>query len=231
MFKVFKSSSLLRKRNTSKTSVRLLLSFVVILLTTAPITAQELEIKNKRYQRVGLNLGYAQQDRFPFNDEDYSHITRSIKIQLAQELWKKNNNTLEILIEPSIYFVNHRLKNLFFIKPSAPNFEEQRELFTQNRSYNEYALNIGISYNYTVFNHLVVYGLLSVGPMTATADTERQRKGFSFSDILGIGTRYQINKMHLDLRFTLRHVSNANLRTPNNGHNTAGIEVGFSHTL
>ena len=143
----------------------------------------------------------------------------------------KRQQSLEVVIEPSVYFVNHQLLNLFFIKPTEPNFEEQRELFTQKRSYEEYALNLGLSYAYEFTNQVSIYGLLSVGPMIATADTERQRKGFSFSDILGMGAHYTLNPVIIDIRFTLRHVSNANLNAPNNGHNTAGFELGVSYKL
>ncbi|SCY20501.1 Lipid A 3-O-deacylase (PagL) [Nonlabens sp. Hel1_33_55] len=202
-----------------------------IFLFANSIAAQDKNERNENDKRIGLNLGYSQQDRFPFNDEDYSHITRYIKIQLAQEVWRKDRQAMEILIEPSIYFVNHQLLNLFFIKPKEPNFEAQRALFTQNRSYREYALNLGLTYSYDINSRLLTYGLISVGPMTATADTERQRKGFSFSDILGAGMRYRIQNLEFDLRFTLRHVSSANLRRPNNGHNSAGVEVGFSYHL
>ncbi|WP_146126683.1 acyloxyacyl hydrolase [Nonlabens agnitus] len=224
-------SSLSRKRHYPQFRIQTTVLFLICLLIAQLAIAQIETVANDKGKRIGLNLGYSQQDRPPFNDEDYAHITRSIKIQLAQKVWKKDRQALEILIEPSVYYVNHQLLNLFFIKPDKPNFEAQRALFTQNRSYEEYALNLGLSYSYNLTYDLLAYGLVSIGPMTATADTERQKKGFSFSDVLGAGMRYRIENLSFDLRFSLRHVSNANLRSPNNGHNSAGVELGFSYHL
>jgi hypothetical protein len=181
--------------------------------------------------RLGLNMGYSRQDVFPYDNLNYSHTSRFVKLQIGKQVWKKNRQSLEVLVEPSIYFVQHQLLNLFFIKPSTPDFESRRELFLQERSYQEYALNIGLQYAYHLEKEWIVYGLLSVGPMTATKETERQNKGFSFSDIIGLGTRFKIHRLNYDLRFTLRHVSNANLRSPNNGLNSAGVEIGMSYNL
>ncbi len=55
--------------------------------------------------------------------------------------------------------------------------------------------------------------------------------GFAFSDILGLGMGYKIEDVFLDLRFSVRHVSNAGFRTPNKGYNSANIEMGFSCQL
>ncbi len=219
--------SLSRKRTRTHFNSKLWMSLAFLLLTSGSLYSQTIE----RPLRLGVHLGYSQQDIFPFGDEDYSHTSRYIKLQIGKPIWEKQRQSLEVLIEPSVYFVEHQLLNLFFIKPSHPNFQENRALFTQNRSYQEYALNLGLIYAYDLNENFKTYGLISVGPMTATADTERQRKGFSFSDVLGLGMRYELGKWNYDIRFTLRHVSSANLRRPNNGHNSAGFELGFSYNL
>ncbi len=173
-----------------------------------------------------MSIGHAQQRTFPFNDNDYSHKTRSIKIHWSRNVWNKKRWSLDLALEPTVYWVDHQLLNLFFIKPSTPNYQTQRTLFTQKQSYQEYALSIGISMNYHIDYHWAAYGLLSIGPMTATQSTERQVKGFAFSDVLGLGARYQLKHWGIDLRMSIRHVSNAQLQLPNNGHNTAGIDLG-----
>ncbi|BAO54135.1 acyloxyacyl hydrolase [Nonlabens marinus] len=219
--------SLSRKRTLSPINYNQWILSTVLLFASLSLYSQKME----RPLRLGVHIGYSQQDVFPFGDEDYAHTSRYIKLQIGTPIWERQRQSLEVLVEPSVYFVEHQLLNLFFIKPSHPNFQENRELFTQNRSYQEYALNLGLIYAYSLNQNFKTYGLISVGPMTATADTERQRKGFSFSDILGIGMRYELGKWNYDLRFSLRHVSSANLRRPNNGHNNAGIEIGFSYNL
>jgi hypothetical protein len=216
-----------RKRTSLKYTQQKVLWCFITLLISGFCRSQSAE----NSLRLGAHVGYSQQDIIPFNDDDYAHTSRYIKLQLGKEVWIKDRQSLEVLIEPSVYFVEHQLLNLFFITPSTPNFQAQRDLFTQNRSYEEYALNLGLVYGYELTDRFKAYGMISIGPMTATAATERQKKGFSFSDILGMGMRYQIGRLNYDIRVTLRHVSNANLRLPNSGHNSAGIEMGFSSSL
>jgi hypothetical protein len=219
-------SSLSRKRTSIKFKTTVFLA--VLLSLAANVSIAQVEAMDLR---LGVNMGYSRQDVFPYDNLNYSHTSRFIKLQIGKQVWRKNRHSLEVLVEPSIYFVEHQLLNLFFIKPSQPDFEARRELFLQERSYQEYALNIGLQYGYNLNEEWIAYGLVSVGPMTATKETERQNKGFSFSDIIGLGTRFKVNRLNYDLRFTLRHVSNANLRSPNNGLNSAGVEIGVSYNL
>jgi hypothetical protein len=219
-------SSLSRKRTSIKFKTTVFLA--VLLSLAANVSIAQVEAMDLR---LGVNMGYSRQDVFPYDNLNYSHTSRFIKLQIGKQVWRKNRHSLEVLVEPSIYFVEHQLLNLFFIKPSQPDFEARRELFLQERSYKEYALNIGLQYGYNLNEEWIAYGLISVGPMTATKETERQNKGFSFSDIIGLGTRFKVNRLNYDLRFTLRHVSNANLRSPNNGLNSAGVEIGVSYNL
>jgi len=216
-----------RKRTSLKNAAQQQLWCFIMLLISGLCTSQTVENSIK----LGAHVGFSQQDIFPFNDADYTHTSRYIKLQVGKEVWEKELQSLEVLIEPSVYFVEHQLLNLFFITPSTPNFAEQRDRFTQKRSFEEYALNLGLVYGYELTDRFKAYGMISIGPMTSTADTERLKRGFSFSDILGMGMRYQIGRLSYDIRFTLRHVSNANLRLPNSGHNSAGIEIGFLSSL
>jgi hypothetical protein len=67
--------------------------------------------------------------------------------------------------------------------------------------------------------------------MISGEDTERLKKGFAFSDILGFGFSYKQKNILFDLRMSLRHNSNANFYQPNDGHNSVGIESGISFQL
>lgn len=186
---------------------------------------------NKRL-RLGLNYGQASQNRFPLDNPNYLYENQFFKIQIVYLLSKHKKFSYELNIEPSIYLSEHQLLNKFFIKPEdTPDYERQREIFTQKRAFNEYALNIGFIVRYHIVNDFSTYLLGSVGPMISGEDTERLKKGFAFSDILGLGFSYQANKVVFDLRLTLRHNSNANLYEPNHGHNSIGLETGISFLL
>ena len=194
--------------------------------------AQYVEEKNTSKIRLGVNLGVASQDIFPLNNPDYLYENWSAKIQVSTPLWHYKKFRFNILLEPSIYFSEHQLLNKFFIQPRrGENYLEQREQFTKRTSFEEFVLNAGILVQFNEDKFISPYLLGSVGPMISNYGTERLKKGFAFSDVLAIGFFTHFKPFILDLRFTLRHNSNANLGRPNNGHNSAGIETGISFKI
>ena len=86
-------------------------------------------------------------------------------------------------------------------------------------------------YRYCLIKDASIYGIANIGPMYLPIETERQVKGLTFSDIFGIGLNYKINKFSLDFRGSIRHVSNAYIKTPNAGYNSIGLEVGVFYEL
>ncbi|AOW21999.1 hypothetical protein LPB138_03805 [Urechidicola croceus] len=72
-----------------------------------------------------------------------------------------------------------------------------------------------------------IYAQGSIGPMITDTETERMAKGFAFSDVLSFGLSYKIKTIILDLRYGVRHVSNAELQQPNSGYNSTNFEFGF----
>lgn len=180
---------------------------------------------------LGLNYGQASEDHFPFNNPNYFYTTEFFKIQINYLIADKKLS-YELLLEPSIYFSKHQLLNKFFVKPDSPlDTEAQIQDFLRLKSFQEYALNIGLILRYDLTGSLSVYALGSVGPMLSTLGTERLKKGFAFSDILGFGFSYKQNRLLFDVRLSLRHNSNANLYFPNTGHNSLGIESGISYRI
>lgn len=160
------------------------------------------------------------------------YASTSIKLQYDRKLWNWGRWEAHVIIEPSYYRVDHQLLNFFFIEPNEPNFQERRDRFTTPRTFNEWALNIGFKMNYPLMDRLDGYAMISSGPMTQGEDTERLKRGFSFSNVLGFGMQYNITtRFKWDLRLMIRHTSNAGLRFPNSGHNSLGGETGFIYML
>lgn len=203
----------------------------LLFMCSTLLVAQETETKTK-ITHVGIHLGIASQNVFPLHNDNYSYNNTFIKFQYSTTIGKQNKFNFELLVEPSIYFSHHQLLNPYFIKEtSSTNYLEQRAQFMQPRTFEEYTMNIGIMASYPILNNINVYALASIGPMWGTKHTERLKKGFAFSDIIGIGLFYEKNYTRYNLRCTLRHNSNANLAMPNNGHNSVGIETGVSFAL
>ncbi len=187
--------------------------------------------ENQKKFFIGLNYGQASQNNFVLNDPDYAYKNEFLKFQINYLLSDNKRWNYELTIEPSIYFVKYQLLNRFFITPDIPNHIELQELYTQKRRFNEYALNLGVLVRYNILKNFSTYIQGSVGPMISGDDTERLKKGFAFSDILGLGFSYSKQKLRFDFRFTLRHNSNLDFAFPNSGHNSAGIETGVSFNL
>ena len=191
--------------------------------------AQEVD-ESKTSWRIGLNYGQTYQTEELIADQDYFYSNYYFKGQLEKPLRLKKLK-LALLLEPSIYIGEYQLLNKWYIKPSEPNYLEKRALQTTLRSFNEYAINVGVKMAFPIIKPLDVYVLASVGPMITTIETDRLNNGFAFSDILGVGFNYKINFLIIDIRATARHNSNANLSSPNGGVNSLGLETGLKFIL
>ena len=193
--------------------------------------------KNSRFTRadskyVGLLIGSANQKNFPFSSNDYIYSSTHLKLQFNKKLWEWGAWDAHITVEPGFYRVDHQLLNLFFITPDNANFEARRERFLQPRTFNEYALNIGLRMSRNVFKNINAYGLISSGPMYAEQSTEHLKGGFAFSNVFGAGIQYKLSKnWRWDARIIARHTSNAGTKRPNSGHNSFGAETGVIFML
>lgn len=184
------------------------------------------QIKKENF-KFGINYGSGSQNKFPFNLDYYTHDVDFYKVQVNY-LWKnKRKWSFEFNLEPAYYVAEHQLLHKWFVRPEdGDNFLELRDLYTQKRTIKEYVLNLGLLARYKIGNKLSVYSVGSVGPMVSDKATERLAKGFAFSDVLGFGTSYKVGQVLLDLRYSVRHTSNFEMKKPNSGHNTVNIEFG-----
>jgi hypothetical protein len=66
--------------------------------------------------------------------------------------------------------------------------------------------------------------------MLGDAATERLARGLAFSNVLGVGVGARAGALLVELRPSWRHVSNADTRRPNSGHDTANLELAASLT-
>lgn len=213
--------------------LKIIWSYLIFSIITTQLHAQtQTEPPHKKNRKIGLNYGKATQSFFPFNNANYIYNTEYYKVQISSVIASKNKFKLEYNIEPSLYTSEHQLLNPHFIQSKhGKNYLEQRDTYTEKRVFKEYVLNLGLTFKYEIAKKLAPYLLISIGPLFSDADTERLKKGFAFSDIVGAGLSYNLNTIYLDLRLTLRHNSNASLFTPNMGHNSIGIESGISFQL
>lgn len=205
--------------------------FIVVSFLVFGIFNLNAQLKKEKL-RLGFAYGTGSQNKFPFDQKDYTHTVDFYKAQINYILKEKRKWSYELHIEPSINIAEHQLLNKFFIKPTdVENYEELRELFTQKRRITEYVLNFGFLLRYKFNNDFSTYAIASVGPMTSNKATERLAKGYAFSDVFGLGLSYNLGKVQVDFRASVRHTSNLELKQPNTGHNTTNMEFGVLFPL
>ncbi|HQM30834.1 MAG TPA: acyloxyacyl hydrolase [Syntrophales bacterium] len=95
----------------------------------------------------------------------------------------------------------------------------------------EFGIGFGLQYMYPLMNTFSPYVMGSVGPhyISAKTDDTGQARGFAFASTIGIGLYYFIDRQWaLNLGYRLRHISNANMNSPNGSINTQNILMGLS---
>jgi len=176
---------------------------------------------------IGFNYGFGR----GFNNKDYTFTNHFYKAQLYYRLKETKYFQYEILVQPEINFATHQLLNFYFVKPETPDYIEKREEYTRLKDIREYVLNLGFLVRKPIGKIFSIYALGSIGPMITDTETERMSAGFAFADVLAVGVSAKVNKFRVDIRPSVRHVSNAGLNSENAGYNTKNIEIGISVCL
>jgi hypothetical protein len=204
----------------------------LILFINILVSLQLLAQNESRSLRIGVDYGIGKQPFFPFSSRDYNYNVKGYKVLINYHFKKAKRLSYELQIEPGIYSARHQLLNEYFIQPKdGTNYLELREIFTKEKTITEYALNVGMVVRYNLKGRFSFFVLGSIGPMISDTETERLAKGFAFSDIIALGAGYKVGKIMFEIRPGLRHVSNANLKQPNSGHNSSNIDFGISVLL
>jgi len=210
----------------AKFRIYLSLSLFLFVSLTAGAQGQNRKI------RTGFDFGYGNQRAFPFHDPVYYRKTDGYKIQVYYPISVKRWSW-ELLFEPSYYYARQKLRIPEYITETeyGADYLELRSIYSQMRTINEYALNIGIVGRYNFNSLFSLFLLISTGPFYGDQQTERLAKGFAFSDVVAIGAGYNLGRFRIEARAGLRHVSNLNIHHPNKGHNTSTLDVGLTYLL
>jgi hypothetical protein len=185
--------------------------------------------EDQRPVRLGICYGTGTQQIFPYNNKDYIYNVNGYKILINHPVGITGKLSYELQFEPGIYFAKHQLLNEYFVQPKdGTDYLEQRKIFTQEKTITEYVLNAGFQVRYCIKPGLSLSLIGGIGPIYSDTETERLARGFAFSDVVAIGMAYKTGKLMFEIRPGLRHVSNADLKYPNSGHNSSNIDFGIS---
>ncbi|PTT03686.1 hypothetical protein DBR27_10170 [Flavobacterium sp. HMWF030] len=202
---------------------RKLLLLLMFFLIQFKVTGQD----KKNNLALGFNYGFGSE----FKNRNYSFTNHFYKVELYYQVKETKNFEYQILVQPEINFGRHQLLNFYFVKPETTNYLEKREEYTKLKDIREYVLNFGFLIRRPISKVFSIYALGSIGPMITDTETERMSDGFAFADVLAIGFSAKVNEFRLDIRPSVRHVSNAGLGSQNAGYNTKNIEIGISYCL
>lgn len=174
---------------------------------------------------LGFNYGMGTQNAFPFDSKNYTYKIRFYKGIMNLGIDETRKWSFEGNFELGYYnakYQSYYHKNQDAATKSLLNIDSEIE-----KQLHEFVLNIGLVSRYKLSDHIGIYALGSIGPMMTSCSTDRLAQGFAFSDIFAFGLRYSTNYWAFDLRYGLRHVSNAGLLFPNKGYNSTNLEAGF----
>ncbi len=120
-------------------------------------------------------------------------------------------------------------KNKFFYKFLIGNEPQFNLVWVGSQQAWEFGINNTLQPTFKLTERLYPYFIGSTGLHFFSATLAKQRRGFIFSNSVGVGTYYRISqRFALNGQFRIRHMSNLNTRMPNDGINTQHFHFGIS---
>jgi hypothetical protein len=164
-------------------------------------------------QYIGQLIG-AGSKGFAVATNYYYHVT-FYELEYYRTLKKKRSTEWDLLVQPQ-----YNINRYGLYPESVP---------ADYLDGYEYGLNLGVLYRKNLRNlPLSWYVSLSSGPHYASGTPHRQMNGFLFSNNLFAGVNLKLYKnIYADVRFGLRHMSNAGTRLPNAGVNNVTLKEGL----
>jgi len=203
-----------------------------VLFSTFIATAQVSKKGFLNIQKIGFLYNNANDKNFIFDDEDYTYVTNTYKLQAFYSLGAWKSFDFELIVQPQYQVLKHQLYNGFFVLPEEENFEEKISEFTRPKTMHLYALELGFVIKKTLFKKLDFLATVGLGLATIDTRTERLAKGFTFIENGSLGFSYNFApKAFLYVGSNVGHVSNLDTQKPNNGYSFIGFEVGLSYLI
>jgi len=187
-----------------------LIIIVVLLISSNTLFSQGDNLFKNKKHRIGFNVGYGGQTCL---NVKYYYEIKLYKAQYYYAFLLRKSWGLDLLLQPQYNTTKFRLKG---------NAEDEIEAI-------EFGINAGVLIRKNFFNDFIsLYAGISGGPHYISETSQRQQKGYVFSDNLFIGLSMRLFKnIYLDLRTGFRHISSAGISEPNRGINNSVIGGGI----
>lgn len=188
------------------------LILVFFIITSTCSTAQN-TFQNSKKHRIGYVFSIGDTRKFLDLGTPIAYSITSHQINYFYKWREKGKTSWEFMVAPQINHAKYK------------DFEDNRDWIELK----EQGVNFGVSYNYAITKSTKTYLLLSIGPhYISELIPYRAAKGLTFSDNATVGITQKISSnFSFDLRYGIRHISNAGLKKPNIGINTMMLSTGL----
>ncbi len=190
---------------------KILLSILICLICSISLICQERKIRLANIKTAGLLIEYG--SPYYYLPEGIRYYIVPVGANFSFPLFKAKPDkhfNMSVDLYPHHVFVN----------------------VDGDRSYYEFGLNVRLGLNYSISDNDLLSFKLASGPHYITVDTEKQAKGFIFSDYYLFCYRKLLNNgQHpfvLEFEFGYRHISNGWIKEPNRSISNFIFGLGFS---
>jgi hypothetical protein len=175
------------------------------------------ELFGGKRHRISITSGYGFEERISSN-ADYQYNVVFITARYHYNFFKKESFGIDLVAEGQ-YNLTEYAYDVVWI-PEV------------KRGY-EFGIHPGISFLKNFWeDELSVYAMIIIGPHYISGSLNRQASGFIFSDNFILGADFRLfRSWYFDISVGYRHISNANLKMPNDGINNILVSGGLMYVI
>ena len=193
---------------------------LILISLTAPLTFASHDdlLFDGAAHKIGFNIGFgSQRVRNASLGVNYTYDATFYQLQYYRALKQRSTWGIDLLLQPQYN------KTRFIQHVGDTALIEGYEA----------GINVGFLFRKNFLNDRIsLYLLASIGPHYVSGTPDRQVSGFIFSDNFDLGLQIELDeKLYLDIRPGIRHISNGSTRHPNGGVNDITFDIGFMYLL
>ena len=126
-----------------------------------------------RPAKFGFSISQTKEGNAFFDDPDYTFTSSILKAQVFFKLPTLRGVDSHFFVQPQWHRIRHQLMNEQFVTPDIPDYLQKRAKYTLPKSFNFYALELGMAFQKQLVHKLSGELRLSLGAGSISSETER----------------------------------------------------------
>jgi hypothetical protein len=194
-----------------------ILLIVILTLFQLNVLKAQSELFDGKKHRICLSLGHGFKDNIT-SHADYYYRVYFFTLQYQYNIYRKGTFGIDFLSEAQYNLTDYAYDIVW--EPAK-------------KQGMEFGIHPGLIFRKNFWdNELSIYGALVIGPHYITGSLNRQASGFVFSDNLIFGVNIRLSKrLYMDVNAGFRHLSSADLTSPNDGINNIFVNGGIIYLI